>query len=169
MRLTLALIAGLVTAAVLGPVCFFAALILAGPHSSLLPSFIKPAVLVAGWIIFLATPIWIASRVWRRLMPAPPPPALSFEQWLALCDRERHDILSRWNCYGGQGRDIVEAATEHFRARYGHLADLHISNPGVYHGGYWVIHLVVPEQFDRSQLPSQYLGITVHMSLRPRA
>jgi hypothetical protein len=169
MRIALTIIAGLVAAAVLAPVCFFAALILAGPHSSLLPSFIQPVVLVVGWIIFLATPMWIASRVWRRLTPAPPPARLSFDQWLAFSDRERYDILSRWNCYGGQGRDIVEAATEHFRGRYGHLPGLHINNPGVYHGGYWVIHLVVPEQFDRSQLPSEYLGINVHTSLRPSA
>jgi len=53
----------IVTAAVLAPVCFFAVLILAGPHSSMLPSIVQPALLLAGLLIFLVT---IVGRVGLR-------------------------------------------------------------------------------------------------------
>lgn len=59
-------IAWLVTTAILAPVCFFGTLILAGPHSSMLPSLIQPAVLLLGWVVFLAGPVLIARLVWRR-------------------------------------------------------------------------------------------------------
>jgi molybdate transport system substrate-binding protein len=67
MRLMLTGLAWIVSAAVLAPVCFFGAIILAGPHSSMLPSFMQPAVLVLFWIVFLAAPIMAARVVWRRL------------------------------------------------------------------------------------------------------
>jgi hypothetical protein len=66
MRILLTAIAWLVTTAVLAPVCFFATLVLAGPHSSMLPSFVQPAVLLLGWVVFLAGPVVIARLVWRR-------------------------------------------------------------------------------------------------------
>ena len=67
MRLILTALAWLVSAAVLAPLCFFGAIILAGPHSSMLPSVIQPAVLLSFWIVFLAAPIVAARLVWRRL------------------------------------------------------------------------------------------------------
>jgi hypothetical protein len=66
MRWTLAVVVWIVTAAVLAPVCFFAVLILAGPHSSMLPSIVQPAVLLTGWLIFLVTPVLLARAVWLR-------------------------------------------------------------------------------------------------------
>lgn len=66
MRWVLVILAWLVSAAVLGPVMFLVAIVLAGPHSSLLPSAIQPAVLVVGWVVFLAGPVFIARSVWRR-------------------------------------------------------------------------------------------------------
>jgi molybdate transport system substrate-binding protein len=70
MRLILTALAWLVSAAVLAPVCLFAAIILAGPHSSVLPSIIQPGVLVLCWIAFVAGPVVVARSVWRRLAPA---------------------------------------------------------------------------------------------------
>ena len=67
MRLILTALAWIVSAAVLAPICFFGAIILAGPHSSMLPSVIQPAVLLLFWIVFLAVPIVAARLVWRRL------------------------------------------------------------------------------------------------------
>ena len=67
MRLILTALAWIVSAAVLAPICFFGAIILAGPHSSMLPSVIQPAVLVFFWIVLLAAPIMAARFVWRRL------------------------------------------------------------------------------------------------------
>lgn len=66
MRVLLTVIGWLVATAILVPVCFFAAIVLAGPHSSVLPSFIQPAVLFIGWVVVLAGPILIARLVWRR-------------------------------------------------------------------------------------------------------
>jgi hypothetical protein len=51
----------------LAPVCFFVVMVLAGPHSSLLPSWLQPAVLVAGWLALLVAPLVIARAVWRRI------------------------------------------------------------------------------------------------------
>ena len=65
-RWAIAAIVWLVAAAVLTPVCFFVVLILAGPHSSMLPSAIQPAVLVAGWIVVLVGPVLLARGAWRR-------------------------------------------------------------------------------------------------------
>jgi hypothetical protein len=65
-RWTLTLVAWAVSTAVLAPVCFFAVLILAGPHSDLLPGFMGGPMLILGWLIFLGAPIWIARVVWKR-------------------------------------------------------------------------------------------------------
>jgi hypothetical protein len=65
-RWLMAFIAWTATTAVLAPICFFVAVILAGPHSSMLPSFLQPAVLVLGWLTLLIAPLWVARRVWRR-------------------------------------------------------------------------------------------------------
>jgi len=66
MRWTIAVAVWIVAAAVLAPVCFFAVLILAGPHSSMLPAVVQPAVLIAGWLVFLVTPVLLARAAWRR-------------------------------------------------------------------------------------------------------
>jgi hypothetical protein len=69
MRWVLVILAWLVAVAVLGPVIFFVAIVIAGPHSSMLPSAIQPAVLVIGWLVFLAGPVFVARSVWRRTAP----------------------------------------------------------------------------------------------------
>ena len=66
LRWTLTLVAWVVSTAVLAPICFFAVLILAGPHSDLLPGFMGGPMLILGWLIFLGAPIWIARVVWKR-------------------------------------------------------------------------------------------------------
>jgi hypothetical protein len=66
MRAVLTAITWLVATALFVPVCFFAAIVLAGPHSSILPSFIQPAVLLLAWVVVVAGPILIARVVWRR-------------------------------------------------------------------------------------------------------
>lgn len=67
MRWPLTGLAWLGSAAVLGPACFFSAIALAGPHSSVLPAFLQTPVLLLAWAVFLAGPLWIARRVWRHL------------------------------------------------------------------------------------------------------
>ena len=62
----LAFIAWTAATLVLAPVCLFVALVLAGPHSSMLPSLLQPPVLVLVWLVVLVAPLWLARRVWRR-------------------------------------------------------------------------------------------------------
>ena len=59
------------SAAVLAPICFFAVILLAGPHSSMLPGFIQPLIVLIGWAVLLVTPVWIARFVWRRMDRSP--------------------------------------------------------------------------------------------------
>jgi hypothetical protein len=65
-RVFIAFIAWAAAAAVLSPVCFFVVILLAGPHSSMLPSAVQPAVFLLGWIVLLVAPLLIARLVWRR-------------------------------------------------------------------------------------------------------
>lgn len=67
-RFQAALIAGVifvlgvpVTAAVL----FFPVVLLAGPHSDLLPGAVQPVVWVAGWLAVVVAPVWAAVRAYR--------------------------------------------------------------------------------------------------------
>jgi hypothetical protein len=163
-RLALVAAAWLLCSALLAPICFFAAVILAGPHSSVLPSIVQPVVLVLCWIVFLAVPLLVARRVWRRTKLPPPSRVPSFEEWLTLADEERRRLQSGWNTYRGQGSEIAAAAAADFRARYAHLEGVGFAGHGVYHGGEWVIGVIVPRDFDTSVLPQLHLGIHVHAS-----
>lgn len=69
MHWLLAILAGVVSAVILGPIMFVLVMILAGPHSSVLPSALQPLVLIAGWLVFLAAPPLIARWVWIRRHP----------------------------------------------------------------------------------------------------
>ena len=91
----------------------------------------------------------------------------TFAEWLALSDRERREIQSRWNTYGGEGIDLVSDVAADFRAKYGHIPGVEVDGPGVYHGGAWVIAVRHPFVFDRRTLPGEHLGIEVHTSLPP--
>jgi hypothetical protein len=44
-----------------------AGFLLAGPHSSVIPSFLQPPVMLLGWGILLVGPVLVARAVWRRL------------------------------------------------------------------------------------------------------
>jgi hypothetical protein len=66
MRWLVAFLTWAASAALLAPICFFLVMLLAGPHSSLLPGPLQPVVLGIGWLIFLAVPILAARAAWRR-------------------------------------------------------------------------------------------------------
>lgn len=70
MRLTATLFAYLLSLGVVGVIAFFAVIILAGPHSGLLPSWLEDVVLALGWLAALVVPGIVALRVWRRGAPA---------------------------------------------------------------------------------------------------
>jgi hypothetical protein len=65
-RVLIAFIAWTAAFAVLAPVCFFVVVLLAGPHSSILPSAMQPAVWVLGWLVLLGLPVVAARRAWVR-------------------------------------------------------------------------------------------------------
>ena len=69
MRWVLAVLAWVISVLVLAPVCFFVVMALAGPHSSMLPSYLQPVVLVLGWAALLVLPVVMARAAWRRLTP----------------------------------------------------------------------------------------------------
>ena len=48
------------------PVCAFAAIMLAGPHSDLLPGALQPPAFIVCLVVLLGVPAWIARAVWRR-------------------------------------------------------------------------------------------------------
>ena len=48
------------------PVCAFAAILLAGPHSDLLPNVLQPPGFIVCIVVLLGVPAWIARAVWRR-------------------------------------------------------------------------------------------------------
>ena len=60
MRRLLAMLAWLLAVAILGPLIFVVAIVLAGPHSSMLPSAIQRLVLISGWVVFLTGPVFVA-------------------------------------------------------------------------------------------------------------
>ena len=49
------------------PAAFVLALILAGPHSSLLPSVLQPLVLILGWAAVIFLPLTAAVWMWKKL------------------------------------------------------------------------------------------------------
>jgi hypothetical protein len=57
----------LLATAILAPVSFFATIILAGPHSSILPGFLQPVVALLAVAVLLVTPLWLARAAWRRI------------------------------------------------------------------------------------------------------
>jgi hypothetical protein len=61
-----ALVAWVVSTAVLAPLLFVVVMVLAGPHSSMLPSAMQAVALMAGWITLFVVPVWIARKVWLR-------------------------------------------------------------------------------------------------------
>lgn len=48
------------------PTAFVVVVVLAGPHSSMLPSFLQPAVLVLGWASVILLPAAAAVWMWKR-------------------------------------------------------------------------------------------------------
>jgi hypothetical protein len=69
MRWLLAVATWLVAMVVLAPVLFLVTMILAGPHSSMLPPWMQPAVLVLGWVALLVGPVFAARVVWNWRAP----------------------------------------------------------------------------------------------------
>lgn len=48
-------------------ILFFPVMLLAGPHSDLLPHFLQGGVVVAAWVSVVAIPVWLARLTYLRL------------------------------------------------------------------------------------------------------
>jgi hypothetical protein len=71
-RYVVAVLLWLGIAILLAPVFLLVVVVLAGPHSSVLPSRVQPAVVVIGWLGLLAAPFPIARALLKRIWPAVP-------------------------------------------------------------------------------------------------
>ncbi len=69
MRILGTCVAFLIAFAVTAVVAFVVMLVLAGPHSGLLPSSLETATLVLGWLAVGIVPILAGRWAWRRLAP----------------------------------------------------------------------------------------------------
>lgn len=67
MRIFVTIIAYLVSLPLVTVATFFIVLVLAGPHSDVLPGWVGPFVVGLGWLVVLLLPALIAYWVWRRL------------------------------------------------------------------------------------------------------
>jgi hypothetical protein len=65
-RVLIAFIVWSAAVAVLSPMVFLVMVVLAGPHSSILPSAVQPAVWLLGWAAVLLVPALVARMAWRR-------------------------------------------------------------------------------------------------------
>ncbi len=62
-------LAWLAATALLAPICCLVVMVLAGPHSDLLPNPLPVLVLALGWLALLIGPVLVARSVWRRIGP----------------------------------------------------------------------------------------------------
>jgi hypothetical protein len=60
-------LAYLLSLLVIAAVSLAIVLLVAGPHSGLLPAWLEPWVLGLGWLVILFVPVLVARKVWRRL------------------------------------------------------------------------------------------------------
>lgn len=67
MRILLTMAAYLVSLALVAVAAFFVVMVLAGPHSDLLPGWLAAVVLPLGWLAVLVLPALSARLAWRRL------------------------------------------------------------------------------------------------------
>lgn len=56
-----------ISLAIIGAATLFLVLVVAGPHSGLLPSWLETPVALTGLLVILVAPVLIARTVWRRL------------------------------------------------------------------------------------------------------
>lgn len=66
MRIIATIVTYLLSLVVIGALTIFIVLVVAGPHSGLLPHWLESVVLGLGWLVILMAPAFVARKVWRR-------------------------------------------------------------------------------------------------------
>jgi hypothetical protein len=69
MRYVLTIAAFVATLLVVAAATIFAVLVLAGPHSDMLPMPLQVIVYLVAWVAVLALPVLAARAAWRRTAP----------------------------------------------------------------------------------------------------
>ena len=67
MKILATILTYLLSLAVIACLAFVVVIVLAGPHSGLLPDWLESTVAVAGLLSVLIFPVLLAHKVWRRL------------------------------------------------------------------------------------------------------
>ena len=87
-------------------------------------------------------------------------PDLKF--WKRLTPEEQHARLADYS-EREEARPLIKCILSDFRDAYGHIEGLMVDEePGIYHGGSWVIDVTHPFIFDRRSLPPEHLGVSLH-------
>ena len=82
--------------------------------------------------------------------------------WKRLTAEEQRARLSKYS-YREEARSLLRSIVGDFRDAYAHVQGLVVSEePGIYHGGSWVIDVTHPFIFDRRRLPREHLGVWLH-------
>jgi hypothetical protein len=68
MRIVATILTYLLALVVVACVAFVVVIVLAGPHSGLLPFWLEGVVGAAGWLAVLVVPALLARKVWRRFV-----------------------------------------------------------------------------------------------------
>lgn len=66
-RLFLSALTYLAALALVAAAAIFSVLLIAGPHSDIVPESMKWLVLLVGWVCVLVLPVLVARKVWKRL------------------------------------------------------------------------------------------------------
>ena len=67
MKVLITVAASLISLAVAAGLALVFVLVLAGPHSDILPSWLRPAVFVLAWMAVVAVPFIVGRSIWRRM------------------------------------------------------------------------------------------------------
>jgi len=92
----------------------------------------------------------------------------NFKDWVSLSPREQERVYNSWNKYAGEGESIVREACDLFKKKYGESDDVLDVNCGIYHGGDWIIdvvmrvgyHITIPERFHGIIVKKSYGGLS---------
>ncbi len=72
MRILLTLLGFAVSLVLTAGAVFFLVIVVAGPHSGILPSSLEAVTLALGWVCVLLVPFFVARRIWHRYAPEHP-------------------------------------------------------------------------------------------------
>lgn len=67
MKVLLTAVASLISLVITAGVALACVLVLAGPHSDILPTWLQVVVFILGWVAVIGVPVGVGRFTWRRL------------------------------------------------------------------------------------------------------